>query len=169
MSRLVVSIIDAGGSTNVPTEAQFDQWTKALSQQLDHTGNICVRIVSSEEMEQLNSQFRGKQGLTNVLSFEADHSDIPMQVLNGNDDLRDFLGDVAICADVVAAESRAQNKLIEAHWAHLFVHGVLHLCGYDHMEDSEATLMEGLETQILLAMGYAAPYGNNNEIKTRVS
>lgn len=169
MSGLVVQLDYAVKSADTPTEGQFNQWAKTLNEHVEYSGNICVRIVSSEEMRLLNSQFRGKHGLTNVLSFEADNSDIPAQALHENDDLRDFLGDIAICAEVVATESRDQNKRIEAHWAHLFVHGVLHLCGYDHVEDSDATLMEDLETQTLLAMGYAAPYCDNNQIKTRVS
>lgn len=156
-------------SSAIPTELQFRRWTETLNDHVECSGNACVRIVSSEEMKQLNSQFRGKPGLTNVLSFEADNSDIPTQVLQENDNLREFLGDIAICADVVSTESHAQNKPMEAHWAHLFVHGVLHLCGFDHIEDADAILMENLETQILLSMGYAAPYCDNNEIKTRVS
>lgn len=169
MSGLAVQLDYAVNSKDTPTAAQFHQWTKTLNECVEYTGNICVRIVSSEEISQLNTEFRGKQGLTNVLSFEADTSDIPSQVLQENDELRDWLGDIAICADVVASESRVQDKPAEAHWAHLFVHGVLHLCGYDHIDDSDARLMEDLETQILLAMGYAAPYCDINEITTRVS
>ena len=157
MSSLAVQLDYAVNSADTPTEAQFNQWTKTLNACVEHSGNICVRIVSGEEMRQLNTEYRGKQGLTNVLSFEADTSDMPLQVLQENVELRDLLGDIAICADVVRTESRAQNKPLEAHWAHLFVHGVLHLCGYDHIDESDATLMEDLETQILLAMGYAAP------------
>lgn len=169
MSGLAVQLDCAVSSADTPTEAQFNQWTKTLNACVEQSGNICVRIVSGEEMRQLNAEYRGKQGLTNVLSFEADTSDMPLQALQENDELRDLLGDIAICADVVRTESRAQNKPLEAHWAHLFVHGVLHLCGYDHIDESDATLMEDLETQILLAMGYAAPYCDINEITTRVS
>ncbi len=169
MSALAVQLIEAVDDEDTPTSSQFNQWAKTLSEHLELSGNVCVRIVSSEEMQQLNQQFRGKHGLTNVLSFAADNSDLPPQALSENDSLRDFIGDIAICADVVATESRAQNKAITAHWAHLFIHGVLHLRGYDHIEDAEATVMEDLETQVLLAMGYAAPYHDNDEIKTRVS
>ncbi|MEM8497317.1 MAG: rRNA maturation RNase YbeY [Pseudomonadota bacterium] len=169
MNGLAVQLDYSVNTTDTPSEALFQQWTNTLNECVACCGNICVRIVSSEEMSQLNAKFRDKQGLTNVLSFEADTRNIPPQVLLENEELRDLLGDIAICADVVASESIAQNKLKEAHWAHLFVHGVLHLCGYDHIDDSDATVMENLETQILLAMGYAAPYCDINEITTRVS
>lgn len=174
MSRLRVQLDYAVNDQSAPSERQFDRWTTILGDHVEQQGNIGIRIVSTVEMTQLNRQFRGKEGATNVLSFEADISDIPLQVVNENDDLRDFMGDIAICADVVLLESHAQNKPIEAHWAHLFVHGVLHLCGYDHVEDSDAKVMEDLETQILLAMGYMAPYRDNlncdnSEITTRVS
>jgi probable rRNA maturation factor len=112
-------------------------------------GSVCVRVVGSAAGRRLNRDYRGKDRPTNVLSFPA------------SDDERRFaglLGDVVICAPVVAREARSQRKLPEAHWAHMVVHGVLHLLGHDHGSPREARSMERLEVEILRGFGYQNPY-----------
>lgn len=106
---------------------------------------MTIRIVDTEEGRQLNSMYRGKDYATNVLTFpltEEPH----------------LMGDIIICAPVVEAEAKAQNKSLLAHYAHLTVHGILHLHGYDHETEPQAELMEGIETAIVTKLGYPAPY-----------
>ena len=110
---------------------------------------ICIRIVGATESRSLNRRFRGKDAPTNVLSFRA----LPQEQARDG-----ALGDLAICAPVVAREARAQDKPLAAHWAHMVVHGVLHLAGYDHRHDREARRMERVEVEILRAFGYQNPY-----------
>jgi probable rRNA maturation factor len=110
---------------------------------------ICIRVVGSAESRRLNRSFRGKDAPTNVLSF-------PASTLERSSD--GALGDLAICAPVVAREAREQGKPLAAHWAHMVVHGVLHLVGYDHQHDLEARRMERVEVEILRAFGYQNPY-----------
>jgi len=110
---------------------------------------ISIRIVSITESRSLNKQFRGKDKPTNVLSFE---SELPEFVPSG------FLGDLAICAEVVVAEAKEQNKAIQSHWAHMSIHGLLHLMGFDHIDKSDAMEMEALEIDILAKLGIDDPY-----------
>jgi probable rRNA maturation factor len=110
---------------------------------------LTIRVVSGRESARLNSTYRGKAGPTNVLSFPFQ---APPQAA------RDTLGDLAICAPVVAREARAQGKSPRAHWAHMVVHGVLHLLGHDHIKVRQARVMEALEQRILADLGYADPY-----------
>jgi len=113
------------------------------------SAELVVRIVDVAEMTALNHRYRGKSGVTNVLSF-------PYETLPGV--TSGLLGDVVICAPVAAAEAVRQGKSLEAHWAHLVMHGVLHLQGYDHHDDSEARRMETLEARLLAGLGFADPY-----------
>jgi len=108
-----------------------------------------VRIVDEAEITALNRQYRGKDGATNVLSF-------PFEAMAGVETGQ--LGDVVICAPVVAAEAVTQGKSLQAHWAHIVMHGVLHLLGYDHHRDAEAQEMEALETRLLASLGFPDPY-----------
>jgi len=114
-----------------------------------------LRIVDRPEMQQVNSQYRGKDRATNVLSFPAD---LPADI-----DI-DLLGDIFICAPVVQEEAAMQNKPLAAHWDHMLIHGVLHLLGLDHESDAEATHMESLETQALATLGWPCPYGNDTPV-----
>lgn len=117
----------------------------------DH--EVSVRIVSAQEIQRLNRDFRAKDKPTNVLSF-------PIGTIEGlPDDEPVPLGDIVLCASVVAEEAKAQGKRPEAHWAHLLVHGTLHLVGFDHEEEAEAAEMEGMETAILTEHGLPDPYG----------
>jgi probable rRNA maturation factor len=110
---------------------------------------VAIRIVDADEGQALNLQYRGRDYATNVLSFPAD---LPPGVN------LPLIGDLVICAPVVAREAAEQGKKPTDHWAHMTVHGTLHLLGYDHMEDAEAEAMEALETRILAGLGIADPY-----------
>lgn len=133
----------------IPALHDFQHWlTLAIPADKQHW-DITLRIVDKAESQQLNCDYRGKDYPTNVLSFPADvpeHLNIPL------------LGDLVICAPVVAEEAREQGKPINAHWAHLCIHGALHLLGFDHETDEQAAEMETLETQLILGLGFADPY-----------
>lgn len=136
----------------LPDERDLLSWLNAVfaSQPAIFTEpSICVRVVDEAESEELNSTYRGKHSPTNVLSFPAE---LPPGV-----DI-ELLGDLVICAQVVAREAEEQAKAPAAHWAHMIVHGCLHLLGYDHIEDDEADAMEALETEILQALDFPPPY-----------
>ena len=142
-----IQVADAGG--DVPSDDRFEAWLSAVLAGRRESAELSVRIVDEAESAGLNERYRGKQGATNVLAFPADLPegiDVP------------FLGDLVICRAVVERESAAQGKALEAHWAHMVVHGSLHLLGYDHGTDEEAASMEALEVQILGRLGYADPY-----------
>ncbi len=113
------------------------------------TENLTVRIVEEQEIKELNERYRKQNKVTNVLSFPAE---IPIEL-----NLR-YLGDIAICASVVNAEAIEQNKSCDAHWAHMVVHGILHLRGYDHVDSNEALIMEQYEIQLLEKIGFGNPY-----------
>lgn len=133
-------------------EAQMVAWANAA--RLDGArGDVTIRVVSNDEMQGLNKEYRGKDSPTNVLSFPAD---LPPELAAEIDDLE--LGDIVISADVVAKEATEQGKNLMAHWAHMLVHGMLHLQGYDHIHDDEAEEMEALEVKILAQIGFANPY-----------
>ena len=137
--------VDADG---LPGTEDFHAWAvAALEARSD--AELTVRVVDRDESRQLNGRYRGKDAPTNVLSFPAD---LPSGV-----DLP-LLGDIVICAPLVAAEAAAQGRDLRAHWAHLTVHGVLHLLGHDHQSDTEAAAMEALETRILEGLGFADPW-----------
>ena len=132
----------------LPGHEQLSLWAnKAL--QGDSSAHIGIRIVDENESQNLNHQYRGKNKPTNVLSF-------PMEL--PEDIEESILGDLVICAPLVKAEAVEQNKSSEEHWAHMVIHGTLHLLGYDHIDDAEAEVMEGLEIALLGALGYADPY-----------
>lgn len=134
----------------VPAPAALRQWALAA---LGHThGELTIRIVDEAESAQLNSRYRGKDYPTNVLSFPYDSE--------GFEETDDGppLGDLAICAPVVAREADEQGKELRAHWAHMVVHGVLHLLGRDHIAEDEAEAMEAEERLILAQLGFPDPY-----------
>ena len=134
----------------LPLEEKLLQWiTITLADQHANNAEMTVRIVGNNEMSTLNYQFRRKRGPTNVLSFPADLPegiDMPL------------LGDIVICADVVEHEALAQHKTLDAHWAHLVIHGILHLLGYDHTDGTTAQRMETLEITLLARLGFENPY-----------
>ena len=140
----------------VPDAQQIQVWANAAVQHAapDQRANqMTVRIVELEEITQLNQQYRKKSGPTNVLSFPFDAlPGMPSEIAESE------LGDVVVSAVVVENEAAAQGKTSAAHWAHMVVHGTLHLLGYDHVQDDEAQKMESLEVAVLAELGYANPY-----------
>ena len=133
----------------LPTEAQFQLWVDTALYTLLEQGEVCIRFVCCEESQTLNHTYRGKDKPTNVLSF-------PFEVPEGVP--LHLLGDLVICAEVVSNEATEQNKNLFNHWAHMVVHGCLHLIGYDHIKDAEAEEMESLERQILAKLDISDPY-----------
>ena len=142
MSQLVISIQIVSELANTPEKSQFKKWAQAA---LRVDTEATIRIVDAQEALELNSTYRGKDYATNVLTFPLTEEPV-------------LMGDIIICAPVVAAEANAQHKDLIAHYAHLTVHGMLHLCGFDHENEYQAELMESLEVQILTKLGYANPY-----------
>ena len=133
----------------LPTEEQIVQWATGAVQPEGNEVEMTVRIVDEAESHELNLTYRGKDRPTNVLSFPfecPDEVELPL------------LGDLVICRQVVEREAAEQEKPLMAHWAHMVVHGCLHLLGYDHIEDYEAEEMESLETQIMQGLGFDDPY-----------
>lgn len=132
-----------------PKLQQFEQWVQAALVEVEENCELSIRIVDDVESAELNEAYRGKVGPTNVLSFPFE-SPIPIEPR--------LLGDLIICVPVVEKEAIEQNKALSAHWAHMVVHGCLHLLGYDHIEDDEAEKMEALEVSILESLHIANPY-----------
>lgn len=130
---------------NLPSRTQLRKWAHAA---LANDARVTVRIVGQAEGRALNRNYRGKDYATNVLTFVF--KDSPP-----------FEGDLALCAPVVAREARVQGKNVAAHYAHLVVHGMLHLQGYDHESDTDAHIMEKLESKIVTNLGYPDPYGKD--------
>lgn len=137
----------------MPLRSHLKTWAKAVLASQTSPLEVTLRIVDSDEMTTLNSRYRHKQGPTNVLSFPNDEDEI-----NIDDLTHRFLGDIVICAEVVNQEALDQHKSNQAHWAHMVIHGVLHLLGYDHVEESDAHLMEETEINILKRLGFPNPY-----------
>lgn len=137
-------------ANNIPSEADLRTWANQAAHELSHDADLCIRIVEPEEIQALNKTYRHKDKPTNVLSFPFDMEDIELE--------RAILGDLVICPAVLQQEAIEQSKSLEAHWAHMVVHGTLHLLGYDHEDEADATIMEQLEIDILNKMGYHNPY-----------
>jgi probable rRNA maturation factor len=135
----------------LPSPVSFRRWAEAALRGARHrkAAELAIRIVGTDEGLALNRDYRGKAYATNVLSFPVE---LPPGVK------LPMIGDLAICAPVVAREAAEQGKPVQHHWAHLTVHGVLHLLGHDHEVDAEAEAMEALETRILAGLGIADPY-----------
>ena len=130
---------------DLPAEAQLRRWVELALRQRTADSELTIRLVDAEEGQELNRDYRGKDYATNVLSFPYDTEPLVM-------------GDLVICPSVVAREAAEQNKPLDAHYAHLTVHGMLHLQGWDHENDDEAQEMEDEEREILAALGYPDPY-----------
>ena len=134
---------------DLPSEKDFMSWLNAVLPQFQPQAELTIRIVDEKESHELNHQYRGMDKPTNVLSFPFE---TPPEIEI------DLLGDLIICRKVVEKEAVEQNKPLLAHWAHMVVHGSLHLLGYDHIEDEEAEEMESLETELMQEMGFEDPY-----------
>jgi probable rRNA maturation factor len=135
----------------VPAPASFRRWVEAALRGAKRrkAAELSIRVVGADEGLALNRDYRGKDYATNVLSFPVE---LPIGVTVA------LIGDLALCAPVVLREAREQHKMPRDHWAHLTVHGVLHLLGHDHVDEAEAIAMEALETRILAGLGIADPY-----------
>ncbi len=146
--------IQCASAEPVPDEDDLRSWIAAALASQNRGGDteISLRIVDIEEMAKHNEAFRSVAGPTNVLSFPAN---LPAELE------LPLLGDIVICAPIVREEAQAQHKSLPAHWAHMAVHGTLHLLGYDHIEDDEAILMEELESAILAELHFPCPYQTN--------
>jgi probable rRNA maturation factor len=156
MHTIIIQL--ATDNSFIPKKTLLRKWAKAALKKNIDTAEVTLRVVGTGEMTELNTTYRHKKGPTNVLSFpfslpEEVTLDIPI------------LGDIVICADVVNREAQEQGKTQEAHWAHMIVHGIFHLLGYDHEEDIEAEKMEALEIEVMKTMGYANPYETGDNIK----
>jgi probable rRNA maturation factor len=151
VSTTTVHVGYAVPRTGIPAATSFRRWVDAALRGAKRrkATELSIRIVDTAEGRALNRDYRGKDYATNVLSFEAE---LPPGVK------LPLIGDLAICAPVVAREAAEQGKRERDHWAHLTVHGVLHLLGYDHIEDADAEVMEALETRVLADLGIADPY-----------
>lgn len=158
--RFALVLQNAAKRKGTPARAFIERCARSVFD--DAAGELVVRIVDEHESASLNEQYVGKQGPTNVLAFPADDLPLPGKARRRGEAnvLREpkALGDIAICAAVVAREAAEQGKALKAHWAHMVVHGCLHLCGYDHMKAADAKVMESRERELLAGLGIADPY-----------
>jgi probable rRNA maturation factor len=153
--RLDVAVSYAAPRAGLPAAVSFRRWVAAALEGRIREADLAVRIVGAKEGRALNRHYRGKDHATNVLSFPADVADgvkLPKGVV------MPLLGDLVLCAPVIAREAREQKKPLAAHYAHLTVHGALHLLGWDHQDAREADCMEQLEREILAGLGIDDPY-----------
>jgi probable rRNA maturation factor len=148
---VAVTVQNATTGADVPTPAEVRKWARAALT-ANVRGELTVRIVGERESAELNARYRGKAGPTNVLSFRAESPDV-----GSKEELLPY-GDVVICAAVVGREAREQGKALAAHWAHMVVHGALHLQGYDHENRRDAGIMEARERAVLDDLGFPDPY-----------
>lgn len=152
MKKMVNLFFDnASAIDEVPSEDQFSEWINLAAAQAEAQGEINLRLVDAAEIQALNQQFRHHDKPTNVLSF-------PFEPFPGITYPEKMIGDLAMCPEVIAAEAKQQNKNPDAHWAHMCIHGVLHLLGYDHQTETDAKKMEQLEIKLLQQLNYENPY-----------
>jgi probable rRNA maturation factor len=147
--KLDVDVTYAARRPWVPRRSQFEMWARPALAGLSCRSVLSVLVVGTARSRSLNSRYRRKDKSTNVLSFSG---------AGPSPDGRNYLGELVICAPVVAREALAQGKSRESHWAHMTVHGVLHLLGFDHERDAEAAKMTAREIQILDQLGFSNPY-----------
>lgn len=144
-----IHIQNVSRAKNIPSRYLLTKWTQHALQKIKSKTEISIRIVDKNESQTLNHQFRKKDKPTNVLAF-------PFETPEKLDIA--YLGDLVICAPIVAKEAREQHKLLKAHWAHMVIHGSLHLQGYDHIKKNDAFIMENLEIKLLTELKYPNPY-----------
>jgi len=150
---LDISVSYAIPRAGIPAAVSFRRWAWAALDAYPHAASLSIRLVGNEEGRALNRTYRGKDYPTNVLSFPAERPPgLPANIAFPD------LGDLILCTPVVAREAREQNKSLRAHYAHLTIHGILHLTGWDHETDQQAEAMEQREREILAALGIADPY-----------
>jgi len=148
-AKLRLDLQDASSGCEIPAQSLLKLWVRAAIGTQRRQAEISLRIVDEAEMIELNGRYRDKPQPTNVLSFPAD---LPPELKLPH------LGDIVACAAVIEREAREQHKALDDHWAHMLIHGTLHLLGFDHIEPSEAEVMEGLEIDILKTLNIANPY-----------
>ncbi len=152
------------GFDTIPDKNDLKKWSNSALQTLndgadDSNISLVIRVVDEEEGIELNHTYRNKESATNVLSFPYEVPDYAVDIPELQDEYSQrYLGDLVLCEKVVVTEAKVQNKTLEQHWAHLVIHGVLHLQGYDHIDDDEAMKMESLEIEILESLGFDNPY-----------
>jgi probable rRNA maturation factor len=145
---LVIDVIRQIDQADLPTDSAITQWANAACLH-NENAEAAITICDQQQSQQLNSNYRNKKKPTNVLSFSSE-----AEAINGVT----HLGDIVICASIVETEAKQQGKTLQAHWAHLVVHGMLHLQGYNHVDDTDASIMEGLEIKILGQFNFENPY-----------
>lgn len=158
MAKLAKIIVDVQTTHafDIPTTADFKKWVALAVEGRYSAAELCIRIVAEDESAMLNQKYRHKRGATNILSFPFDmHSaeQVP------------YLGDLVVCAPLVQREAEQQHKSVHTHWAHLTIHGVLHLMGFDHESDKDALQMERVEINLLERLGIANPYFHPDSIE----
>jgi probable rRNA maturation factor len=139
----------ASQAKNIPDEALFTLWANTALSGIKPDAELSIRVVDEEEIQTLNRDYRQQDKPTNVLSFPADipdFIDIPL------------IGGLVICAPVVIREAAEQDKAVDAHWAHMVIHGILHLVGHDHIDEVDAEAMEALEIKLLSTLNFPSPY-----------
>ncbi len=145
----------ASSEQSIPNRFVIQRWISKVLTSRYENAELCLRIVDKDEIQQLNAQYRHQDKPTNVLSFPSEiQEDVELD--------KPFLGDIIICAPIVLEEAQQQDKDITAHWAHLVIHGVLHLLGFDHQTDKEADVMEAIEIKTLKALDFQNPYQDDN-------
>ncbi|PXY95137.1 rRNA maturation RNase YbeY [Frischella perrara] len=150
MDKIILDLqIATSDSNDIPSKDKIQQWLTFILPQFVNEAELTIRIVDEQESQYLNNLYRHKDRPTNVLSFPFE-SPVEMET--------PLLGDLVICKQIVQKEALEQNKSLESHWAHMIVHGCLHLLGYDHIDDNEAQEMESIEIDIMAALGFANPY-----------
>ena len=148
-NRVEVVVQRVSTANDIPPDSEIERCASAALQGAVECASINLRIVDEAEGAELNMRWRNRSGATNVLSFPAEGVELAAP---------GFLGDIVVCAPLVAREAAEQNKPSQAHWAHLVVHGLLHLQGYDHQTDADAEIMENLERDVMASIGFPDPY-----------
>jgi len=147
--------LDNASQNTIPALKEVERWVTSAIGESKESVELSIRVTNREEMSELNKTYRNKDGATNVLSFPAE---LPAELE------LPLLGDLVICAPVVEDEAKQQGKTLQAHWAHIIIHGTLHLLGYDHVDDTDAEIMENLEIKLLASLEFPNPYINHQEM-----
>ena len=134
---------------NIPTQQDFQHWASVIEAKFNEREDVAIRIVDEGEITNLNNDYRNRAQATNVLAF-------PTEIPKGTG--LPFIGDIVICAPIVAKQAAEQGKSLSSHWAHLTLHGILHLQGYDHIDSADARIMEQLEAHLMQKLGFPNPY-----------
>lgn len=146
--KITIDIQYAAGGKDIPDRKKIGKWARLALAGLIEEAVLAIRIVDEKEGATLNKTWRNKNKATNVLSFPAGENPL----------MPELLGDIVLCAPIVAREAREQGKSADAHWAHMVIHGILHLAGYDHMKKQDARIMEKIEISKLKSLQYPNPY-----------